>query len=313
MPCGRQAELANSAGTFDSGVTKMPIEAIPLAQHIGAEVRGVKLSPDLDDSAVRDVREALLTHKVIFFRDQHHLDRDSHVALGALFGEVSPAHPTLPPRFADRPEIVVIEKDPHGDDPDETLLEHRWHSDVTYVQAPPMGAILRAVEVPPYGGDTEWTNLAAAYAALSEPLRAMIDGLTAIHHNVLHLVRGEPNQLQRDFESTGLRARHPVVAVHPETGERVLLVNPDFTSHIPELTRQESAHVLACLYEHLASREFTVRFRWAPGSVAFWDNRATAHRAPADVPPGYHREMERITLRGEPPVGTTGFVSCTID
>ena len=174
-----------------------------------------------------------------------------------------------------------------------------------------MGSILRAVELPPYGGDTEWSNLAAAYAALSEPLRSMIDELTAVHHNVLHLVRGEPNQLQRDFESTRLRARHPVVSVHPETGERVLYVNPDFTSHIYELTRQESAHVLACLYEQIASREFTVRFQWQPGSVAFWDNRATCHRAPADVPPGFHREMERITIRGEPRVGPAGFTSHT--
>ena len=290
----------------------MSIDVIPLSQHTGAEIRGVALAPDLDDATIGAIRAALLEWKVVFFRDQH-LDRDAHVALGARFGEVTPAHPTLPPRFADRPEIVVIEKDTHGDDPDETILDHRWHSDVTYVEAPPMGSILRAVEVPPYGGDTEWTNLAAAYAGLSEPLRSMIDGLTAVHHNVLHLVRGEPNQLQRDFESTRLRARHPVVAVHPETGERVLYVNPDFTSHIPELTRQESTHVLACLHEQLASREFTVRFPWAPGSVAFWDNRATAHRAPADVPAGHHREMERITLRGERLVGTDGFVSSTYD
>lgn len=286
----------------------MTIDIVPLAQHIGAEIRGVELSPDLDDDTVAAIRDALLKWKVIFFRDQD-LDRDSHVALGARFGEVNLAHPTLPPRFPERPEIVVIQKDAHGHDPDESIPEHRWHSDVTYVESPPMGSILRAVELPPYGGDTEWTNLAAAYAGLSEPLRILVDGLTAVHHNVLHLVRGEPNQLQRDFESKRLRARHPVVSVHPETGEKVLYVNPDFTSHIQELTRQEGAHVLACIYEQIASREFTVRFRWEPGSVAFWDNRATAHRAPADVPPGYHREMERITLRGERLSGPTGFRS----
>ena len=290
----------------------MSIEVVPVAQHIGAEIRGVHLTPDLGDATVGAIRDALLRWKVVFFRDQD-LDRDAHVALGARFGVVNPAHPTLPPRYVERPEIVVIEKDSTADHPDDTILEHRWHSDVTYVEAPPMGSILRAVEVPPYGGDTEWTNLAAAYAGLSEPLRRMIDGLTAVHHNVLHLVQGEPNQLQRDFESTRLRARHPVVTVHPETGERVLYVNPDFTSHILELTRPESSHVLACLYEQLAGREYTVRFRWEPGSVAFWDNRATAHRAPADVPPGYHREMERITLRGARTVGIDGFVSHTYD
>ncbi len=287
----------------------MPIEVLPQTQHTGAEIRGVTLSPDLDDATVAEIRAALLRWKVVFFRDQD-LDRDRHVALGARFGEVTLAHPTLPPRFPDHPEIVVIQKDAHGhDDPEETILEHRWHSDVTYTAMPPMGSILRAVELPPYGGDTEWTNLAAAYAGLSAPLKAMIDGLTAVHHNVLHLMRGEPNQLQRDFESIRLRARHPVVSVHPETGEKVLYVNPDFTSHVYELTRQEGEHVLALLYEQLASREYTVRFRWEPGSVAFWDNRATAHRAPLDVPAGYHREMERITLAGEPHTGPTGFTS----
>lgn len=287
----------------------MAVDVAPLSQHIGAEIRGVSLSPDLDDATVAEIRAALLKWKVIFFRDQN-LDRDTHVALGTRFGQVNLAHPTLPPRFADHPQIVVLQKDAHGhDDPDETILEHRWHSDVTYTPTPPMGSILRAVELPPYGGDTEWSNLVAAYAGLSAPIKALIEDLTAIHHNVLHLMRGEPNQLQKDFESKRLRARHPIVSVHPETGEKVLYVNPDFTSHIYELTRGESAHVLALLYEQLASREFTVRFRWEPGSVAFWDNRATAHRAPLDVPEGYHREMERITLQGQPLTGPAGFTS----
>lgn len=286
----------------------MSVEVMPLSQHTGAEIRGVRLAPDLDDETVAGIRAALLRWKVVFFRDQE-LDRDTHIALGSRFGEVTPAHPTLPPRFPEHPEIVVIQKDHHGQDPDETILEHRWHSDVTYTATPPMGSILRAVELPPYGGDTEWSNLAAAYAGLSAPIKTMIDGLTAVHHNVLHLLRGEPNQLQRDFESVRLRARHPVVSVHPETGERVIFVNPDFTSHIYELTRPESDHILALLNDQIASREYTVRFRWEPGSVAFWDNRSTAHRAPLDVPEGYHREMERITLRGTAHTGPTGFES----
>lgn len=288
------------------------VEVVPLAQHIGAEIRGVDLASDLDDDTVGSIRAALLRWKVVFFRDQQ-LDRDAHVAFGARFGDVTPAHPTLPARFPERPEILVLESEPHGDDPEDSILEHRWHSDVTYVEAPPMGSILRAVEVPPYGADTEWTNLAAAYAALSEPLRSMIEGLHAVHHNVLHLVRGEPTPLMRAFQSKRLRALHPVVTVHPETGERILYVNPDYTSHIVELTRRESGHVLACLNEHLASREFTVRFHWEPSSVAFWDNRSTAHLAPADVPAGFHRTMERITLAGTRPVGANGFVSHALD
>ncbi len=224
-----------------------------------------------------------------------------------------PAHPTLPARFPERPEILVIEKDPQSDAPDGSAIDHRWHTDVTYVDAPPMGSILRAVEVPPYGADTEWTNLAAAYAALSEPVRSMIDGFTAVHENVLHLVRGEPTPTMRAFMAKRLRALHPVVTVHPETGERILYVNPDYTAYIVELSRRESHHLLACLNEHLSGREFTVRYRWEPGDVAFWDNRSTAHVAPNDVPEGHHREMERITLTGTRPVGVNGEVSRTLE
>ncbi|MEZ5247616.1 MAG: TauD/TfdA family dioxygenase [Acidimicrobiales bacterium] len=287
------------------------IEIVPLSQHIGAEIRGVNLASDLDDAQIGAIRAALLQWKVVFFRDQE-LDRDAQVAFGARFGQVTPAHPTLPPRFPEHPQIVVIETDP-DEDPTASRLEHRWHSDVTYTEAPPLGSILRAVEIPPYGSDTQWSNLAVAYERLSEPLRSFIDGLTAEHHNVLHLVRGEPTPLMRSFEATRLRAVHPVVTVHPETGERILYVNPDFTSHIRELSRRESAHILACLCEHLTSSEFTVRFNWEPGSVAFWDNRATAHMAPADVLTGYQRRMERITLAGAKPVGVDGFVSHKVE
>ena len=282
-----------------------PIEVVPLSKFTGAEVRGVDLSSDLDGDAVAAIRGALLRWKVVFFRGQQ-LSRDGHVALGARFGQVVGGHPTLPPRFPERPEILVLEKDAQSEAPDGASIDHRWHTDVTYVDTPPMGSILRAVQVPAYGADTEWTNLAAAYRALAEPIRTMIDGLTAVHENVLHVVRGEPTPLMLAFMAKRLTAHHPVVTVHPETGERVLYVNPDYTSHIVEMSRRESKHVLACLNEHLASREFTVRFRWEPGDVAFWDNRASAHVAPNDVPEGFHRVMERITLVGVRPVGVNG-------
>jgi alpha-ketoglutarate-dependent sulfate ester dioxygenase len=285
---------------------------MPLSKHTGAEIRGVDLSSDVDDDTIRRIREALLQWKVVFFRGQH-VSRDAHVALGARFGDVVTAHPTLPARFPERPEILVIEKDPLEDAPGGAAIDHRWHTDVTYVEAPPTGSILRAVDVPPYGADTEWTNLAAAYAALSEPVRSMIDGLTAVHENVLHVVRGEPTPLMQAFMAKRLRALHPVVTVHPETGERILYVNPDYTAYVVELSRRESHHLLACLNDHLCSREFTVRFRWAPGDIAFWDNRSTAHVAPNDVPEGYHRVMERITLTGTRHVGVGGHVSRSLD
>ena len=164
--------------------------------------------------------------------------------------------------------------------------------------------------VPEYGGDTQWTNLVVAYERLSAPVRALVDELHAVHHNVLPLSRGELSpELQQQFQAQDLRAQHPVVRVHPETGERALFVNPNFTSHIVELSRQEGRHLLAMLYEHLSNPEFTVRFRWQPDSIAFWDNRATAHLVPTDVPPGFQRRMERITLAGDVPVGPDGSES----
>jgi alpha-ketoglutarate-dependent taurine dioxygenase len=287
------------------------IEVLPLSKYTGAEIRGVDLATGLDADTVRQIREALLRWGVVFFRGQH-LSRDAHVAMGAHFGEVAPAHPTLPARFPDHPQILQIEKHAQSESP-EGSIDHRWHTDVTYIETPPMGSILRAVQVPPYGADTEWTNLAAAYATLSEPVRTMIDGLTAVHENVLHLVRGEPTPLVRAFMSKRLSAQHPVVTIHAETGERVLYVNPDYTAYIVELSRRESHYLLGCLNEHLSSREFTVRYRWEPGDVAFWDNRATAHVAPNDVPEGYHRVMERITLVGTQLVGAQGHRSRTIE
>ncbi len=153
-------------------------------------------------------------------------------------------------------------------------IESRWHTDVTFMPNPPMGSILRGVVVPPYGGDTQWTNLAVAYRRLSKPLRTMIEGLHAVHHNALPIERGEvPSSLASTFQRTVIRSVHPVVRVHPETGERVLFVNPNFTSHIQELSRRESSHVLAALYDEIAAEPNTCRFRWETNSVAFWDNR----------------------------------------
>jgi taurine dioxygenase len=173
-----------------------------------------------------------------------------------------------------------------------------------------MGSILRGLVVPPYGGDTQFTNLAVAYDRLSDQIKQLLDGLHAVHHNTLPISRGEmSSELRNQFESKPLRSVHPVVRVHPETGERVLFVNPNFTSHIFELSRQESGHLLAMLYEHLANAAFTCRFRWQPGSIAFWDNRATAHLVPTDVPVGHHRSMQRITIAGDVPVGPDGSTS----
>jgi alpha-ketoglutarate-dependent taurine dioxygenase len=288
--------------------TALGLDVRPMAGHIGAEILGVDLAQPLDAATVAEIRSTLLRWKVVFFRDQDITQRQ-HIAFGRLFGEVTPAHPTLPAAFPEYPEILLLGR---GNEfmKDGPRIESRWHTDVTFVPNPPMASILRGIVIPPYGGDTQFANLAVAYEQLSPEVQRFIDGLHAVHHNVLPLARGEmPSGLANKFASSDLRAVHPVVRVHPETGEKVVFVNPNFTSHIVELSRQEGRHLLAMLYEHMTNPSFTVRFRWQPGSIAFWDNRATAHLVPTDVPSEFERTMQRITVAGDVPVGVDGSPS----
>jgi alpha-ketoglutarate-dependent taurine dioxygenase len=288
--------------------TELGIDVRPMSGHIGAEILGVDLSQPLDAATVAEIRATFLRWKVVFFRDQH-ITQAQHIAFGRLFGEVTPAHPTLPAAFPEYPEILLLGAGAQfmNDGPS---IESRWHTDVTFVPNPPMASILRGIVVPPYGGDTQWTNLVVAYEKLSPEVQQFVDGLHAVHRNELPISRGEmPSGLAKKFASSDLRAVHPVVRVHPETGEKALFVNPNFTSHIVELSRQEGRHVLAMLYEHLMNPSFTTRFRWQPGSIAFWDNRATAHLVPTDVPKEFERSMQRITLAGDVPVGPDGSTS----
>ena len=297
--------------------TELGIDVRPVSGHTGAEIHGVDLTGPLDDATVAAIREALLRWKVVFFRDQF-LDQAQHLAFARRFGRPTPAHPTLPAAFPDFPEILLLDNDGgkrgepgHEDAPN---IESRWHTDVTFLPNPPMASILRGVVVPPYGGDTQWTNLVVAYERLSAPLRDLCDRLHAVHHNALPIGRGElSSSLRTQFMSRPIRSVHPVVRVHPETGERALFVNPNFTDYVVELSRKEGAHLLALLYEQIANPEFTCRFRWEPGSIAFWDNRATAHLVPTDVPAGMHRSMQRITLEGDLPVGVDGEPSRALE
>jgi taurine dioxygenase len=287
------------------------LDVRPMSGHIGAEILGVDLSGQLDPAIVAEIRAALLRWKVVFFRDQD-ITQAEHIAFGRLFGEVTPAHPTLPAVFPEYPEILQLGGGGSQYTKDGPSIESRWHTDVTFVVNPPMASILRGIVVPPYGGDTQWTNLVAAYEQLSPEVQRFIDGLHAVHYNQLPIARGEmTTTLAKQFASSDIRSVHPVVRVHPETGEKAIFVNPNFTSHIVELSRQEGRHELAMLYEHLTSPVFTVRFRWQPGSIAFWDNRATAHLVPTDVPKEFERVMQRITLAGDVPVGPDGSTSHT--
>ena len=287
---------------------ELGLDVRPIAGNIGAEIHGVDLREPFEPAVLEEVRAALLKWKVIFFRDQP-ITAAQQIAFGRQFGDVTPAHPTLPPEMPEFPEVLVLDNKAiaKGRGPS---IESRWHTDVTFVPNPPMGSILHGVIVPPYGGDTQWINLVVAYERLSPQIQALVDGLHAVHYNALPLARGElEGEYQSQFQSTRLEAVHPMVRVHPETGERALFVNPNFTDHVLELSRQEGRHLLALLYEHMTNAAFTCRFRWEPDSVAFWDNRATAHLVPTDVPPGFQRRMERITLAGDVPVGPDGSES----
>ena len=293
------------------------LDVRPIAGFIGAEIHGVDLTRPLDPETIAQIRAVWLQWKVVFFRDQD-ITQDQHVAFGAQFGDVTPAHPTLPAMFPERPEILLLdnnmmagaEKKEDAPKGGGVNIESRWHTDVTFVPNPPMASILRGVTVPDYGGDTQWTNLVMAYDELSPQIQRLCDELHAVHHNYIPLARGTmPTKLKEQFQSQDLRAVHPVVRVHPETGEKAIFVNPNFTDYILELSRVESGHLLSLLYEQLANPRYTCRFRWQPGSIAMWDNRATCHVVPTDTPPGARRSMQRITLAGDVPVGPDGSTS----
>ena len=288
----------------------------PVAGHIGADITDVDLAQPLSESDLQTVREALHRHKVVFFRGQT-LDHATQIAFARQFGELTYAHPhdDTPPE--DHPEIFTIDptrfEERYGAN---FLAEYRkrqysyfdgWHTDVTAVVNPPAGSILRAERVPEFGGDTTWTNLVAAYQGLSAPLRAFVDTLRAEHrYGGGRKVEGDSEYAKRINDNL-LVAVHPVVRVHPETGERALFVNPGFTSHIVDVHPSESKRLLELLYAEITRPEYTVRFRWEPGHVAFWDNRATAHLAPRDLAHlDVERRLHRVTLIGDIPVGPDG-------
>ncbi|WP_412542518.1 TauD/TfdA family dioxygenase [Longispora sp. K20-0274] len=288
----------------------------PVAGHIGADISNVDISRPLDDEAVKSITEALHRYKVIFFRGQR-LDHASQIAFGRQFGELTYAHPhddTPPENF---PEIYTVDpkryEKKYGADFGVASRRRRysyftgWHTDVTAAVNPPAGSILRAEVVPEIGGDTQWTNLVAAYEGLSEPVRAFVDTLRAEHRYGGGYEISRSSSYAKVVEDNLLVAIHPVVRVHPVTGEKGLFVNPGFTSHIVDVSARESRAILDLLYAELTRPEYTVRLRWEAGTVAFWDNRATAHLAPADIEHlDLRRTLHRVTITGERPVGPDG-------
>ena len=288
----------------------------PVAGHIGADITEVDISRPLTPEQVAAVRDALYRYKVIFFRGQH-LDHASQIAFGRQFGELTYAHPhdEAPPQ--DYPEIFTVDPRRYEQRYGEGFhAENRrrqysyftgWHTDVTAAVNPPAGSILRAEVVPEIGGDTTWANLVAAYEGLSGTVKAFVETLRAEHrYGGPDGPRGDSAYARR-LNDNLLVAIHPVVRVHPVTGEKALFVNPGFTSHVVGVTARESKAVLDLLYAEITRPEYTVRLRWEPGTVAFWDNRATAHLAPRDIEHlDLQRTLHRVTLVGDVPVGPDG-------
>jgi taurine dioxygenase len=278
-----------------AGRTYRHIEARPVAGSLGAEIRGVHLSAPLGDEVIDEIRQAFLDHLVIFFRDQK-LTPLEQLAFARRFGE-----PMEYPQLKGLPECPMITP--------VLKLEHEqinfggvWHSDTTYLAKPPMASMLYAVEIPPYGGDTIFANQYAAYETLSDGLRKVLDGLTGVNTST----KADASKTREErLKSAGvemkvLTGEHPVVRTHPETGRRALFVNIGHTLRFKGWTEAESQPLLEYLWEHQVEPEFTCRFQWQPGSIAFWDNRCTQHNAVNDYA-GFRRLMHRVTLAGDTP------------
>jgi alpha-ketoglutarate-dependent sulfate ester dioxygenase len=251
----------------------------------------------------------------VFFRDQF-IGHDDHLRFARAFGAPTPAHPlfdaipdpnypAIYPIFRDRFKARYATSDGYD--------KPRWHADVTAALNPPAASILRAEVIPPYGGDTQWSNTIAAYEGLSAPLRKLADGLRAVHRFSPPEGATATEDYGRRLTRRPLLTEHPVVRVHPETGDKALYVNPGFTSHIVDVSPHESRRLLGLFYDELARPEYTVRFKWEPGSLAFWDNRSTVHLAPRDLTLDHDRRLYRVTLVGDVPQGPDGRSSVALD
>ncbi len=278
-----------------------------VAGHIGGEVLGLKVTPGLDDTLLDGLRRALLHYKVLFLRGQDQLDDASHQAFGARFGNPV-AHPTVPAREGTR--IFELDATRGGGRADS------WHTDVTFVAAFPKICLLRGVEIPAWGGDTVWANTASAYALLPASIKALVDSLWAVHSNDYDYAATRNQIAERNlrhheevFVSSVFEAEHPLVHIHPETGERALLVG-HFIKRILGLSTQESARILDLLQQRIIRLENTVRWQWQKDDLVIWDNRATQHYAINDYG-DQHRLVRRVTIEGTPAIATDGQRSRT--
>jgi taurine dioxygenase len=273
------------------------ISVNPVAGALGAEVDGVHLA-QLNDSTFAEVRAAFLEYQVLFFRDQE-ITRDQQKAFARRFGTLQ-IHPFEQPlKDEGHPEFVVFQSDEKH-----PYVAQAWHSDVTFMEQPSLGSVLRCVVAPAFGGDTMWASMYAAYEALSDKMQRMLSDLFAIHNLArVPALADYRNEQISDKDRQAIRttsAEHPVVRTHPETSRKGLFVNSHFTASIKGMKPSESAALLSFLYRHIESPDFTCRFRWRANSVAMWDNRCTQHCAVADNRAA-ERRLERVTINGDKP------------
>ena len=271
------------------------IVAKPFAPNLGAEITGVDLSQEISEAEFSEIEAAFLAYQVLFFKDQKEIPPQVHIDLGKRFGPLH-SHPAAP-TMAGYPEIFEIHATRHS----KVANGEFWHSDVSCDEEPPLGTMLQIHILPPCGGDTMFSNMYAAYDALSDAMKTFLDGLSATHASE-HIYRGRyADRGQKDSDIAFPSASHPVVRTHPQTGRKALFVNRTFTTRINELSEEESSAVLKMLFEHAESIQFQIRFRWSKNDMAFWDNRCCMHRAIWDYRPE-ERKGRRVTIKGDRPL-----------
>ena len=255
---------------------RLGLDVRPVSGALGAEIRGLDLRT-IDEAGFSTIGDLLADHLVLFFPDQH-LDADEHRRFAVRFGEPE-IHPFIPKLDDDHPEIVVLRAQ-------QGFIADVWHTDCTFDPSPPICSVLNALDIPQVGGDTMFANQQLAYDRLSEPMKELVSGLTAVHDASVY---GHPEN----------RAEHPVVRTHPVTGRPSLFVNRQFTRRIVQLGHDESAALLALLFQHCTQPDFVCRYRWAPGTIGIWDNRCTQHAALNDY--DGERVISRVTILGDDP------------